>query len=358
MPRSRILFSFSASIAILMASAQSPAAVSSQTQQADSLTADTLREIVVEGRTQRVIKHGVEYIPDKKIKKLSIDATNLLLNMQIDRLDVAPGSSEVKTLTGNAVSMYINHVKASADDLKGMRTEDVLRVEVLDYPDDPRFDGEQHVVNFIVREYVWGGYTKLSASGTTFAKDEVDASVYSKFVYKKWTFDASANGDWSYQNRNSSTRSQTFRDFSYGGQHYDELTRTSSSGIGYQQRDNNQSATLRAAFQTDKTYIRHLVSFHRVATPYLRDGSAVAFSLPVIDASSASQRNSSQSIFPKISAYYRFILPKGNTINASWSFTYGFNKQYSTYQLGELPPPHHQQQPRASLRAQGRHTIF
>ncbi len=303
----------------------------------DSLAVQ-LDEVVVQGRTQRVVKYGVEYIPDKKTKKTSLDATRLLLQMQIPQLDIAPGSMSVKTASGKEVSMFIDYAPASEQELQGLRPEDVLRVEVLNYPEDPRFGSAQHVVNFIMQHYEWGGYTKLTADGQTLSKDNINGNVYSKFTYKKWTFDVSLGVDWSHLDRNKAVTDQTFRDVNFNANHYDEITRQSVSGHDYLERNNSQWSTLRAVYMNNSSYIQHTVSFGRKATPILYNPSYVTFDPDILPTSWATSRNSTQSLYPSIKGYYQFTLPQNNSLVASWGFTYGANKRYSNYQLSELTP--------------------
>lgn len=315
-----------------------PSIVTAHTVEPDSIGMQELGEVVVEGRTQRVVKFGVEYIPDKKTKKTALDATNLLLQMQVPQLNVAPGSTAVKTASGKDVAMYIDYVPASEQDLQGLRPEDVLRVEVLNYPDDPRFQSAPHVVNFIMQHYEWGGYTKISAWGRTLADNKVSGDVYSKFVYKKWTFDASASAEWSHLGRYHTGQTQTFRDIMYGGNHYDEVTRRSVAGNDYLQQTNNQWTSFRATYSNDVSYVQHQISFGRSAMPIVRNGSEVAFTENFLPSSSAIDINSSQSLYPNLSGYYQFILPKGNSVVASWNFTYGSTKSNAFYRLSDMAP--------------------
>ena len=128
-----------------------------QTEATDSVAATELQEIVVEGVTRRIVKFGAEYTPDKKVKKAATDATRLLQLMQPPQLKVSPITGDIKTLSGKGVSMFIDFVPATKEDLEGMRTDYVLRIEILDFPDDPRFNGADHVINFIMRRPIHSG---------------------------------------------------------------------------------------------------------------------------------------------------------------------------------------------------------
>ena len=59
-----------------------------------------------------------------------------------------------------------------------MNLQDVKRVEYLESPADPRFMGEKFVVNFIMEEYIYGGYVKLSGYECLNMNDqEISANV-------------------------------------------------------------------------------------------------------------------------------------------------------------------------------------
>lgn len=182
----RILISFVCAFGAVTTMAQS--------ETNDTIKAHELGEVVVEARTQRVIDRGVAYTPTNKIKKTATDAARLLELMNIPQLNITPGTMSAKTYAGKDVAMFIDFKEATDEDLQGLRTEDVLRVEVLQYPEDPRFGGQANVINFVMRKYEWGGYTKLTAKGTTLNIDRGDGILYSKFVNKNWTFDAIGTG--------------------------------------------------------------------------------------------------------------------------------------------------------------------
>lgn len=314
-------------------------AISANAQEAnDSIPSQELNEVVVEGRTQRVIKHGVEYTPSKSIKKSANDAISLLRMMNTPQLNISPANMSVTTTSGKSVGIFIDYVQASEQDLQGLRPEDVLRVEVLQYPEDPRFNSQQHVVNFIMHKYQWGGYTKISANGTTLNLDRADGLLYSKFVKDKWTIDANASGMISHDGHNyDGVNTETFRDFDFNGAHIGEMMRTTRSGIDNLRQRNSQWASVRANYQTDNVMLTHAVSFFRYAIPTDRSLSSVSFSDNLLETSDAISVERQQSISPNIGGYYYFRMPKGNSLVVNWNFRHYGTIRSSSYTLGGMP---------------------
>lgn len=135
------------------------------------------------------------YIPTSAQKNASQNVADLLRRMAIPQLVINPVDNSVKDVFGNSVAVFINYHEAQTDELKGMKMTDVRKIEYIEFPADPRFKGEQRVVNFIVQEYEYGGYTKVSESFTTLNGMFNNTDIFSRFTYKKMTYDIYAGAD-------------------------------------------------------------------------------------------------------------------------------------------------------------------
>lgn len=158
-------------------------------QTCDSISTKQLDELVVKANMSRVDAGGVYFIPTGKQKHTAQNGVDLLRRMSIPQIKVGLADDNVTTTAGETVSIYINYVRASSEELEGLRTADVRKVEYFYSPSDQRFMGDRNVINFIVQPYAYGGYTKLSLGEKFFIGLSNSASAYSKFTYKKMTYD-------------------------------------------------------------------------------------------------------------------------------------------------------------------------
>ncbi len=151
------------------------------------------------------------YIPTAMQKNASQNAADLLRRMAIPQLVINPGDNSVKDVFGNDVAIFINYHEAQSDELKGMKMTDVRKIEYIEFPADPRFRGAQRVVNIIVQEYEYGGYTKASESFTILNGRFNNTDVFSRFTYKKMTYDIYAGTDNQEFHNNGSDNSAVYR---------------------------------------------------------------------------------------------------------------------------------------------------
>lgn len=134
------------------------------------------------------------YTPTKKEKQLSADANMLLNFMMIPQISKNT-EGEYVSPTGIAVKYFINGHPATPQDLTGMNMMDVRKVCYLDHPSDAKYLGADYVVEFIIQEYEYGGYTKLYDAFYFLGEYHFSEYLTSKFNYKRMTFDIFARAD-------------------------------------------------------------------------------------------------------------------------------------------------------------------
>ena len=204
------------------------------------------------------------YIPTSSQKNASQNAADLLRRMAIPQLVINPADNTVKDVFGNHVAVFINYHEAQSDELKGMKMTDVRKIECIEFPADPRFKGEQRVVNFIVQEYEYGGYTKGSESFTTLNGRFNNTDIFSRFTYKKMTYDIYAGSD----NRN----------FHHSGADNSAIYRLDNNGTPVtvtrketfkksDTRINEYPVTLRASYYSPRFTARNTLSFTHHSSP-------------------------------------------------------------------------------------------
>lgn len=182
--------------AVVYVGMASVGSAASASEPVDSIADKELSEVTVEVRRETTSATVSTYMPTPRVKDAAQNAIDLLTRMAIPQIMVDPVTKDVKTTAGRPVSVFINFLPATKEEISGLRTADVRRVEVLDFPTDPRFQGAEHVVNIIMQQYEYGGYTKVTEKLFGFDDFTNQASVYSKFAYRGMVYDLCVSPDY------------------------------------------------------------------------------------------------------------------------------------------------------------------
>lgn len=295
----------------------------------DTIKSHELNEVVVQAQMQRTTPTTSTYTPSGKQKNAAQNAVDLLRQMAIPQIRINPIDQTVTDNVGGSVAIYINFLEASKEEMEGLRTADVRRVEYLEFSTDPRFRGAEKVINIIVQEYAYGGYTKVTANENFLVGLSSRVNIFSKFSYKKMIYDlyASAN-NWNNHHKGSTTEG-IYRLTDNDGKEYSVTRKETLESSHYTQ--NQYPITFRATYNSDKIQIRNLLGFTNLGIPTNEYSGNLEY-VPNTESGYAFERknpNCSNSV--AYSGTYFFALSKGFKVDFSPSFNYTHRNDYTYY---------------------------
>lgn len=298
--------------------------------QNDTVQAKDLGEVVVEGAQNYATSTATIYTPTGKQKNASRDAVDLLRKMAIPQLVVSP-SGGVTDTGGQPISFYVNYLPASVEELDGMRMADVKVVQYLEYPTDPRFQNAPRVINYILHEYVYGGYTKLSLhEENSFVADYSNhPKIFSRFAYKKMTYDLFAGTDNTDFSRGGSFSQETYSLLDQSGKPYD-VVRTLEP-TEYRNKFNNYPFTFRATYSSDKVQIRNTIGYTNSSNPKSLSGGKLTLSVDPDNEFTYTNSTPNRSNSLSYNGYFFFSLPRQWSVTLQPVLSYSHTNQYSYY---------------------------
>lgn len=285
-----------------------------------------LKGVTVKTEHARIEPDKLVFIPGKREKNASHGGADLLLAMGLPTIRVNPVDKSITTNLGDDVSAYIDYMPADKDQLAGMRTQDVKRVEVYENPQDPRFNGARYVVNFIMVQYEYGGYTKFDV-WQSLPDPSGNYSVNSKMTYKKMTYDLSVGSHYE-RDYNSSSVSQS----DYRFPDYDVSWYLESDDRRY--ICNSEFATFRAIYSDDGNRISNTIGYQGLGSRFKR--SDHNFFTPDIYPDGTSKTGIDlRSNSATWKGVYQFFLPKSVSLSVNPTLKYSHHSHSNSYDSEE-----------------------
>ena len=281
-----------------------------------------LGQIDVKAERTNIESDRTVFIPGKREKNAAHDGIGLLRTMAIPLLIIDPMSKTVTTDTGDGVAFFIDFLQADDNQMARIRTQDVRRVEVYDFPSDPRFQGALHVVNFIMASYEYGGYSKVNLS-QKIPEPDGSFSANSKFTYRRMTFDAEAGYAYSRDNSATSEGETTYRFPMQTIIRGSEILDNSSHG-------NSEYATLRATFSSDRCLISNTAGYQGDGTR-TRTRTENRYTPAIYPKETAAMRDASRSNSATWKGTYQFFLPGDLMLNVSPTLRYSHHRNIYTW---------------------------
>lgn len=281
----------------------------------ETATVHELQELVVQSRRAVIEGNKLVVIPTKSEKKLSDSPASLVDKMQFPGVRVV--EDKITSIDGSSVAVFINGVRANDVDYRTFWPKNTVRVEYLINPLDPAFEGERHVMNFIVAEPKTGGVTRLSANQGFRRFGTYNAS--SKLVTGRMTygfnFSGRYHGDDLYKEGEES-----YNDLWYGGEKYDKISRSYSGRQDF--RLHLITTALNARYIKENLVMTHAVGINWDEMPDNNGISSQTWAPGLFNAPTVYTESSGHRMVSQVSGDYHVGVSELVWLHANWRYNY------------------------------------
>lgn len=268
------------------------------------------------------------FIPQQRQKNASQSGYELLDRMGIPQLRINGMAESVATWSGRAVSMYVDGRPATTDDVRMLNARDVRRVEYYVYPSDPRFNGAPYVLNFVMAQYEYGGYTKATGVENAMAGSRW-INLSSKMQYRRMTYDFTGYAMHHASSHYGEELDETYRlPEADGG--VATVHRTSRT-IDASRLQTSVYGALRATYASDRATAQTTVSGGLNRMPRNNRTGSVEYTPPLFESTLYSSEASSRTAFFIYDGYYFVDMKSGNSLTVSPYLNYTHTNQHSLY---------------------------
>ena len=294
----------------------------------DTIKVNKLKEIVVEADMQSKIGNMTVFRPDARQKNASQTGFDLLVHLGIPMLTVIPEQGKISTSSDQPVTVFINKIKATPDEIKMIEVGRVSKVEYIDFPSDPRYLGNQHVVNFVIPRQEYGGYTKLYGV-ENFIADNGSLQANSKLNHKRMTYDLMAYGSYQAPDHTGSALSQYFNlpQTDADGQSF----RRYSDNLGSRLRNQDYQASFRALYETPTFTANNMATSGWDRTPDNFFHGATRYEGKDILPSEYFSKSTKRSFFFRYNGNYSFTLSTNDILNIELQYEHSRTRSHSSY---------------------------
>lgn len=321
---------------ISQAGAQTPDNIPDSVKSVKPEKVESLHEVVVEAATRKDIKQGIAFFPTKREKEFATDGVNLIQMMALTELPYDYRKNAVTDAAGSNVNYFIDGKEATQKELKAMNPSDVVRVEYFPMPTSGKFHGKKNVVNYVMKKYDTGGFTRLKALQYLDGRHG-DYTLSSRFAHKEMVFDLFFEGEYVNRINTGSVNNNVFRGIIYENTYYDELLQTVDNSKN-KSKKNDLSAYFKAMWSHRALSLTAMAGWNWQQQPDVMNASATTYSPKAIDSDYTETSSNMLIINPYARINLDIDLPRSQSLSLMLSGAYQAEKASSLYDPHNLSP--------------------